>query len=128
VRDGLGYRASILIERLPDVRTLADRAQVAGKDAPWEEAGRLVARFHRAGLDHADLNAHNLLFNAQGKGWMIDFDRGALRIPATRWRENNLMRLQRSLLKLRGARSREEVMQDFGRLRSAYDVAWRRGY
>ena len=89
---------------------------------------RLVARFHRAGVDHADLNAHNLLFNPQGKGWMIDFDRGALRIPATRWRENNLMRLQRSLLKLRDTRSREEVMQDFARLRRAYDIAWQRGF
>lgn len=128
VRNGMTYRAAILIERLPDVRTLADRAQVAGKDAPWEEAGRLVARFHRVGLDHADLNAHNLLFNPQGKGWMIDFDRGSLRIPATRWRENNLMRLQRSLLKLRGARSRDEVMHDFARLRRAYDIAWQRGF
>jgi 3-deoxy-D-manno-octulosonic acid kinase len=128
VRNGMTYRAAILIERLPEVRTLADRAQVAGKDAPWEEAGRLVARFHRAGLDHADLNAHNLLFNPQGKGWMIDFDRGSLRIPATRWRENNLMRLQRSLLKLRDARSRDEVMQDFARLRRAYDIAWQRGF
>ncbi|RZA25006.1 MAG: 3-deoxy-D-manno-octulosonic acid kinase, partial [Lysobacteraceae bacterium] len=117
-----------LIERLPDVRSLADRAQVAGKDAPWEETGRLVARFHRAGLDHADLNAHNVLFNAQGKGWLIDFDRGALRIPATRWRENNLVRLQRSLLKLRGERSREAVLQDFALLRRAYDSAWQRGY
>lgn len=128
VRDGMGYRAAILIERLPDVRSLADRAQVAGKDAPWEETGRLVARFHRAGLDHADLNAHNILFNPQGKGWLIDFDRGALRIPATRWRENNLMRLQRSLLKLRASRSREEVQQDFAHLRRAYDTAWQRGY
>jgi 3-deoxy-D-manno-octulosonic acid kinase len=128
VRNGMTYRAAILIERLPEVRTLADRAQVGGKDAPWEEAGRLVARFHRAGLDHADLNAHNLLFNPQGKGWMIDFDRGSLRIPATRWRENNLMRLQRSLLKLRDARSRDEVMQDFARLRRAYDIAWQRGF
>ena len=128
VRDGLRYRAAILLERVPDVRSLADRVQVAAQDAPWEESGRVVARFHRVGLDHADLNAHNLLFDAQGKGWMIDFDRCALRIPATRWRENNLMRLQRSLLKLRGARSREAVLQDFARLRNAYDIAWNRGY
>jgi 3-deoxy-D-manno-octulosonic acid kinase len=128
VRDGIAYRAAILIERLPDVRSLADRALVAGKDAPWEETGRLVARFHRAGLDHADLNAHNVLFNAQGKGWLIDFDRSVLRIPATRWRENNLARLQRSLLKLRASRSREAILQDFARLRQAYDIAWQRGF
>ena len=128
VRDGVGYRAAILIERIPDVRSLADRALVAGSGAPWEEAGRLVALFHRSGLDHADLNAHNVLFNAQGTGWLIDFDRGAVRIPATRWRENNLARLRRSLLKLRGTRSSEEVQHDFLRLRRAYDLAWQRGF
>ena len=128
LRDGLRYRAALLMERLEDVRSLADRALVAEHGAPWEEAGRLIARFHRAGLDHADLNAHNILFNPQGKGWLIDFDRGAMRIPATRWRENNLMRLQRSLLKLRASRSREEVLQDFAHLRRAYDSAWQRGY
>ena len=128
VRTGMLYQAAILLERLPDVRSLADRAQVAGADAPWEETGRLVARFHRAGLDHADLNAHNLLFNAQGRGWMIDFDRGQMRIPETGWRERNLARLKRSLLKLRGPRSAESVASDFARLRRAYDLAWERGY
>lgn len=127
MRDGLTYRAAILMERLEDVRSLADRALVAGRGAPWEEAGRLIARFHRAGLDHADLNAHNILFDANGRGWLIDFDRGVLRIPATRWRESNLKRLLRSLLKLRGERSREDVEKDYARLRRAYDLAWNRG-
>ena len=128
VREGLSYRAAILLERLMEVRSLADRALVAGSGAPWEEAGRLIARFHREGLDHADLNAHNLLFDGNGRGWMIDFDRGALRIPATRWREANLARLLRSLLKLRGERTPEQVREDFARLRQAYDDAWARGY
>jgi 3-deoxy-D-manno-octulosonic acid kinase len=87
-----------------------------------------VARFHRAGLDHADLNAHNLLFDAPERGWMIDFDRSKLRIPATAWREGNLLRLQRSLRKLRGTRSAEQVDAGFAQLRAAYDAAWQRGY
>jgi len=128
LREGARYRAAILMERLEGVRSLADRALVAERGAPWEETGRLIARFHRAGLDHADLNAHNILFDGNGHGWLIDFDRGVLRIPATRWRERNLARLQRSLYKLRGERSREEVDKDFARLRRAYDLAWDRGY
>ncbi|MGO1068379.1 3-deoxy-D-manno-octulosonic acid kinase [Lysobacter sp. CA199] len=127
-RDGLHYYAAILIERLGGVRSLADRAAVAGDGAPWEEAGRLISRCHRAGLDHADLNATNLLFDTAGRGWVIDLDRGAIRIPATAWRERNLARLQRSLLKLRGSRSPAEVERDFARLRTAYDRAWERGY
>ena len=128
MREGLRYKAAILMERLEGVRSLADRALVAGRGAPWEETGRLVARFHRAGLDHADLNAHNILFDANGHGWLIDFDRGVQRIPATRWRERNLKRLLRSLLKLRGERSVEDVEKDYARLRRAYDLAWNRGY
>src|SRR5690606_10538832 len=104
LRQGAFYRAAILLERLEGVRSLADRAQVAGSGAPWEETGRLIARFHREGLEHADLNAHNILFDGNGRGWLIDFDRGRMRIPATGWREANLRRLQRSLLKLRGQR------------------------
>lgn len=127
LREGLCYRAAILLERLDGVRSLADRALVAGSGAPWEEAGRLIARFHREGLDHADLNAHNLLFDGNGRGWMIDFDRGRMRIPATGWREGNLRRLHRSLLKVRGGRSRDEVERDFARLRRAYELVWKRG-
>lgn len=128
MREGVRYKAAILMERLEGVRSLADRALVAGRGAPWEETGRLIARFHRAGLDHADLNAHNILFDANGHGWLIDFDRGVLRIPATRWRERNLKRLLRSLIKLRGERSHDDVEKDYARLRRAYDLAWNRGY
>ncbi len=125
-REGLNYRAAILLQRLQDVRSLA--ALAGDGSAPWEQAGELVARFHRAGLDHADLNAHNILFDAAGRGWMIDFDRSRLRIPATHWREANLRRLLRSLHKRRGSRGIEQVDADFAKLRAAYDAVWARGY
>ena len=127
-RAGATYRAAILIERLEGVHSLAERVAVAAQDAPWEETGRLVARFHRAGLDHADLNAHNILFDSTGHGWLIDFDRSRIRIPETAWRERNLARLKRSLLKLRGGREPAQVKHDFARLRGAYDATWNRGY
>jgi 3-deoxy-D-manno-octulosonic acid kinase len=126
-RHGFWYRAGILLERLQDVKSLADRAAADGSAAPWAQAGQLIARLHRAGLDHADLNAHNLLFDEAGKGWAIDLDRSQLRIPATGWREKNLARLQRSLHKLRGVRSVAEVDRDYATLRSAYDARWQRG-
>lgn len=125
-REGMRYRAAILMQRLHGVRALAELAAVG--EAPWEAAGRLVAKFHRAGLDHADLNAHNILFDDEGRGWMIDFDRSQLRIPATGWRLANLARLERSLRKRRGTRSLAEVGAGFAALRSAYDAAWQRGY
>jgi 3-deoxy-D-manno-octulosonic acid kinase len=126
-RHGPWYRAGILLERLEGVKSLADRAAEDGSGAPWAQAGQLIARLHRAGLDHADLNAHNLLFDDSAKGWAIDLDRSQLRIPATGWREKNLMRLQRSLQKLRGARDVAAVEKDYAALRSAYDARWQRG-
>ena len=126
-RDGPFVRAAIMVERLEGVRSLAELASELGTHAPWEKAGKLVSRFHRAGLDHADLNAHNLLFDGAGKGALIDFDRGVLRIPATGWREANLARLRRSLLKLRGECARDSVVRDFDRLYAAYRADWERG-
>lgn len=126
-RSGNFYRAAILLERLPGVATLAERIETREDDSPWEETGRLVARFHRAGLDHADLNAHNILFDEGGQGWLIDFDRSRLRKPAATWRRNNLARLLRSLQKLRGTRSRAQVDAEFARLQRAYDRAMEQG-
>jgi 3-deoxy-D-manno-octulosonic acid kinase len=126
-RNGPLYRASILVERLPGVTSFGALAAQHAESAPWESAGRLLARFHRAGLDHADLNADNLLFDPFGKGWLIDFDKSSMRIPATGWRDANLMRLRRSLLKLRGTRDEAAVLRDFARLRRAYDAVWRQG-
>lgn len=132
-REGMHYRAAILMQRIPGVRSLAELAAVG--EAPWEATGQLVAKFHRAGLDHADLNAHNILFQRgqtggrdDVRGWMIDFDRSQMRIPATRWRLANLERLQRSLRKRRGSRSIAQVDAEFVTLRGAYDAAWQRGY
>ncbi|MDB6163870.1 MAG: kdkA [Xanthomonadaceae bacterium] len=127
-RQGRMYRAAILVTRLDGVHSFGERALVAGSDAPWEETGRLIARFHRAGLDHVDLNAHNILFDATGQGWLIDMDRCRMRIPETPWRESNLARLQRSLRKLYGDGQADALQTNFARLRGAYDSTWQRGY
>ena len=126
LRRGAFYRAAILVERLCDVHSLAELA--AGNRAPWQKAGELIARCHRGGLDHVDLNAHNILFDADGQGWVIDLDRCRKRLPETGWRARNLARLERSLLKLRGERPVEDVRTDFARLREAYDARWAKGY
>lgn len=96
-------RALLLTEYLPDTRTLAEvlrTGPLAGPD--WIRIGALIARFHGAGVDHADLNAHNVLLDDAGRVYLIDFDRGRLRPPGGGWRERNLARLRRSLDKLAG--------------------------
>lgn len=123
-RAGPWYRAALLVERIPGTASLAQRL-AAGVDAPdWEGVGRLLARFHRAGVRHADLNAHNILVDAHGRHYLIDFDRGRLRRPEPHWRESNLARLWRSLRKLRGAIDEAQLAQRFERLRQAYAAAF----
>jgi len=103
VRQGLRYSADLMTLRIPRASTLAEQLQQgAFTPALAGQVGALIARFHREGAWHADLNAHNILVGADGL-YLIDFDRGRLRGVSRRWRHANLDRLKRSLLKL-GAR------------------------
>ncbi len=100
LRRGAGYRGDLITERIDGAVSVAQRLAVAGLPlADWIAIGRCIRRFHDFGLCHADLNAHNLLFDAAGAVHMIDFDRGRLR-PRGLWCDANLVRLRRSLLKV----------------------------
>jgi 3-deoxy-D-manno-octulosonic acid kinase len=100
-RGGIGYRADLVTERL-DARPLAEwLGQKRLPAALLEAIGACLARFHDAGVYHADLNARNILLDEGGKAYLIDFDRGELRKPADGWRRANLGRLKRSLEKFR---------------------------
>jgi 3-deoxy-D-manno-octulosonic acid kinase len=102
-RLGLHYRADLITRRIPEAQTLAECLTEGRLDAELaQEVGALVARFHRAGIWHADLNAHNVLV-APSALYLIDFDRGRLRAPGQGWRMANLQRLRRSLFKLGAA-------------------------
>lgn len=101
-REGLFYRADLLTLRIPDSRTLAECMRDGDVDIAWHDIGATLARFHREGVFHADLNAHNMLIDAGGKVWLIDFDRGRLRVPSQDWQQANVRRLRRSLDKLGG--------------------------
>ncbi len=95
VRDGLSYRADLIVRRIPSVETLAERLARGALDAPLgERVGATLAR-----------NAHNILLDARNHVALIDFDRGSLRKPALSWQQSNLARLRRSLVKL-GAKKR----------------------
>lgn len=108
-RTGLHYRADLITRRITDTQTLAECVTNARLDAELaQEVGALVARFHRAGIWHADLNAHNVLV-ATGALYLIDFDRGRQRTPGQGWRMANLQRLRRSLFKLGAAPQGEAV-------------------
>jgi 3-deoxy-D-manno-octulosonic acid kinase len=99
----LFYRCDLITQRIADAQPLsAALALDALGEASWRAVGATIARLHRAGVDHADLNAHNILIGANGVVSVIDFDRGRLRPrpPQGTWTARNLQRLQRSLIKI----------------------------
>jgi 3-deoxy-D-manno-octulosonic acid kinase len=98
-RRGLLYRAAIMVERLLDVQALA-RILDEGHQQSVAEA---LFAMHEAGVWHADLNAYNVLVDAAGKSWLIDFDKGRRHsVLSDELRYANLLRLRRSLVKIAG--------------------------
>jgi 3-deoxy-D-manno-octulosonic acid kinase len=98
-RRGLLYRAAIMVERLPGVQALA-RILDEGHQKSVAEA---LFAVHEAGVWHADLNAYNVLVDAAGKAWLIDFDKGRRHdVMSDELRYANLLRLRRSLVKVAG--------------------------
>lgn len=98
-RQGLFYQADILQTRIPhaeDLISLLGRRALSPEE--WHTIGSMLADFHQAQVFHADLNSHNILLDASGKPWLIDFDKGAIR-RGERWKAANLARLARSLRK-----------------------------
>jgi 3-deoxy-D-manno-octulosonic acid kinase len=99
-RTGLFYRCDLITQRIVNADPLsAALARGALPEPLWRAVGAAIARLHRAGVDHADLNAHNVLLEVTGAVRVIDFDRGRLRAQG-RWTAQNLQRLRRSLVKI----------------------------
>jgi 3-deoxy-D-manno-octulosonic acid kinase len=113
-RTGPLYRCDLITERISNAVPLSERMGEEPLDAGiWRAVGATVARFHAAGVDHADLNCHNILLEASGRVSVIDFDRGRIRSSAgadagaTGWKAGNLARLHRSLVKVARALPRD---------------------
>jgi 3-deoxy-D-manno-octulosonic acid kinase len=120
---GIGYTADIITEYLPDTRTLAACLEAGDLGLPtWAAIGRTIRDFHDWGLDHGDLNAHNILLRGVDEVFLIDFDKARLRRhagvrrdanlfqPTHRpspglWADANLARLRRSLDALEDGRA-----------------------
>lgn len=117
----LTYSADIAVAWLPGTRNLVQCLREA-RPAPaaWAALGAAIAQLHQRQIHHADLNAHNLLLDAQGRAWVVDFDKCGVR-AGNDWKAANLARLLRSLRKEAG---REPVFHwhedDWASLTAAY--------
>lgn len=120
VRGLLTYEAELITERLPGARSLSE-VLAAGlmDDARWAAIGRCLRHFHDAGVQHADLNASNIMLGEHREVWVLDFDRGRLRHPGS-WSGRVLDRLARSLAKVNDGADEWKV--GFALLRLAHDA------
>jgi 3-deoxy-D-manno-octulosonic acid kinase len=120
VRGVVTYSAELITERLPGARSLSEMLTAGGMDdARWAAIGRCLRHFHDAGVQHADLNAHNIMLGERREVWVLDFDRGRLRHPGA-WHDRVLDRLARSLAKISAGAT--EWQAGFKLLRLAHDV------
>lgn len=95
----LSYSADIAVTWLPGTRNLVQCLRDARPTSTaWAALGQAICQLHRRQIHHADLNAHNLLLDSEGKAWVVDFDKCERR-PGDAWKTDNLNRLLRSLRK-----------------------------
>ncbi len=122
VRKGLWYRADLLMSHVPHQSTWAARLrEQAGELDLWRRVGECIARFHRAGIHHSDLNAHNILID-DAQITLIDFDKARLMSTAGAWQQRNLKRLRRSIEKVTQASCRHQLADGWAALHSAYSA------
>jgi len=99
-RRGIWYRCDLVTERIGQAVPLSARLREGELPAAlWQAVGAVIGALHRAGVDHADLNAHNILLDTHGQVSVVDFDRGTIG-HAGGGGARNLARLERSLLKV----------------------------
>lgn len=115
---GIISTGALMTTRISSAQTLADILSVSDGSPDFNAGlpgriGSCIRRFHEAGVWHADLNARNILLDAELRVFLIDFDRARYTPGKAVRGGGNLNRLKRSLLKLWPA---EEL--------SALDTVW----
>lgn len=105
-RCGFFYRAALITERIPEVITLVEAIQQLehdeqAQDSLAQEVASAIQAMHHALVNHADLNAFNILVRKDFKKvYLIDFDKARLESAQGKWCQANLNRLERHLVKV----------------------------
>ncbi len=99
----VGFQVYALTRAILPSCSLAELWRDGRMDGPvMAAAGRAVARLHREGVFHGDLNAGNVLFDSDGEALFLDLRHSRVldgELPP-RARRRNLLRLCRSMHKL----------------------------
>ncbi|SFM62357.1 3-deoxy-D-manno-octulosonic acid kinase [Marinobacter zhejiangensis] len=105
-RRGAFYTCAILMKRLSDTVPMGAVLESLPLSR-WRQVGAVIRRFHDHHVYHADLNCFNVLLS-DSDVYLIDFDKGQLRSGSedgAPWKQANLERLKRSIVKALGSDS-----------------------
>lgn len=100
-KSGLFYQASIITRFFENQGTLADiLSRQELEEQQWEQLARWILKMHDLKINHADLNANNILIGKDMNFTLIDFDKAKIESTSGYWQQNNIDRLLRSLQKI----------------------------
>jgi len=120
VKSGLFYQADLLSERIPNARDLVSILQEQSLSVEmYQKIGQEIAKMHQVGVNHTDLNIHNILIDDKDKVWIIDFDKCRFETSGD-WKHQNLNRLLRSFNKERLKRQIIWQESDFEHFQDGY--------
>jgi len=114
LHNGRFYTADLITRKIENSQSLAEilRKKSLPKES-WAEIGKTIQQFHRFGIYHDDLNAHNIMLDNGGLVYVVDFDKGELREGGDdQWKQQNLQRLKRSFDKLKSIHQEFWVSDD----------------
>nr|WP_139281607.1 3-deoxy-D-manno-octulosonic acid kinase [Vibrio aerogenes] len=115
------YQADLLSERVENAQDLvAILKQRPLESELYQKIGREIAKMHAAGVNHTDLNIHNILIDGQKRVWIIDFDKCFVD-TGKGWQQENLSRLKRSFEKELAKCNIHWQSYSFGLLSSGYE-------
>ena len=119
IRRGMSYTADLLTLSLRPATPFSD-CLASGDLGPeiWRKVGETMRRIGDAGVEHADLNAHNILIDvARAEVSVLDFDRARMTAGAT---DKPRARLRRSLEKLRAQNRLNFTVAEWAALEEGY--------
>ena len=119
---GVVSTGAIMTACIAPSKTLADILSVGElAEGTWMRVGSCIRKFHDAGVWHADLNARNILLDADHKVYLIDFDRARFSPGKPVDGEGNLKRLRKSLQKFWPAGQMPALQEAWDKLMAGYD-------
>lgn len=99
VVNGPFYTAALMTRRIVPARPLTE--YFSDESFDWQRLGAELRTFFNAGMEHADLNARNILINEESRAaWVIDLDASRYDPSHPNDGRQQLLRLKRSLEKL----------------------------